>query len=107
MSQQCDICVWTAGMRASEAANDLGFETTDQGRIRVSPRLKVKKSVRICIAGGKYGIGKGYRETVDGGDRRTVESGRIRVSLRLRIAEDRKDFENGHLCDLWNDRNLF
>ena len=36
-----DICVWTAGARASEMAQSLDFKTNSQGRITVTPRLQV------------------------------------------------------------------
>ena len=42
IDEACDVCVWTAGVRASDQANKLGFKTTDEGRITVNPRLKVR-----------------------------------------------------------------
>uniref|UniRef100_A0A7S0TUC0 FAD/NAD(P)-binding domain-containing protein n=1 Tax=Hemiselmis andersenii TaxID=464988 RepID=A0A7S0TUC0_HEMAN len=39
--EDCDVCVWTAGVRASDQAEALGFATTEEGRVKVSPRLRV------------------------------------------------------------------
>jgi len=39
--ESCDIVVWTAGVRASEQARGLGFSTTEEGKIKVTPRMRV------------------------------------------------------------------
>lgn len=36
------MCIWTAGVRASEVATSLGFKTNSEGKITVSPRLSVR-----------------------------------------------------------------